>query len=375
MKRQNFLFDSITDRGNIRLAFLKTLRGNRSSLSAINYCQDIDRNLDTLRRNLLSSDFQWGGYKSFLITDPKLRTISTAPFEQRIMHHAIMNVIEPTMERSLIHHSYACRRGKGTHAAVRYAFARCRANPYFLKLDIRKYFDSIDHAVLKSMLRRLIKDGRVIAMLDGVIDGYETAPGQGVPIGNLTSQFFANLYLSGMDHHVLEKLRPSAYCRYMDDFVAWSSTKKQLKDMFARIGDYVGEVLKLDLKPPVFGDTVSGLPFLGFLVRKSGIYLMRKSKRRVGDRMAEISVSLGLGETTQEKAAERVGSVFAAIDMARTYRFRKRLCEKWGAVSGDDRVIRGGSWNNPSEYVRSAGRNGDHPDNRNNNLGFRVVRP
>ena len=225
------------------------------------------------------------------------------------------------------------------------------------------------------MLRRLIKDERVIALLDGIIDGYETAPGKGVPIGNLTSQFFANLYLSGMDHYVLEKLRTRAYCRYMDDFVAWSLTKKQLKDMFAQIGDYVGDSLKLDLKPPVFGDTVSGLPFLGFLVKENGIYLMRKSKRRVRDRMAEISVSLGLGETTQEKAAERIRSVFATINMARTYRFRKKLCEKWGAVSGDNRVIRGGSFNNSSENARSAIRNNNNPDNRNNNLGFRLVRP
>ena len=375
MKRQNFLFDRIADRGNIRLAFLKTLRGNRSSLSAISYCRDIDKNLETLRGNLLSPNFKWGGYRSFLITDPKQRVISTAPFEQRVMHHAIMNVLEPIMERSLICHSYACRKGKGTHAAVRYAFARCRASPHFLKLDVRKYFDSVDHGVLKSMLRRLIKDMRVIDLLDGVIDGYETALGKGVPIGNLTSQFFANLYLSGMDHHVLEKLRPRAYCRYMDDFVAWSSSKKQLKDMFARVADYVGDNLKLELKPPVFGDAASGLPFLGFLVKENGVYLMQKSKRRVRDRMAEISVSLGRGETTQEKAAERIRSVFAVIGMARTYRFRKKLCEKWGPAAGDSRVKRGGSWNNTPANVRSAHRNNTNPDNRNNNLGFRLVRP
>jgi len=375
MKRRNFLFDLIADRGNIRLAFLKALRGNRSSLSAISYCRDIDRNLEALRGNLLSPNFRWGGYKSFLVTDPKPRAISVAPFGQRVMHHAIMNVVAPVMERSLIHHSYACRKGKGTHAAVRYAFARCKAIPRFLKLDVRKYFDSVDHGVLKSMLRRLIKDARVIGLLDGVIDGYETAPGKGVPIGNLTSQFFANLYLSGMDHYVLEKLRPRAYCRYMDDFVAWSLSKKQLKDMFARVSDYVGDNLKLELKPPVFGDADSGLPFLGFLVKEKGVYLMQKSKRRARDRMAEISASLDRGEATQEKAAERIRSVFAAINMARTYRFRKKLCEKWGAAAGGNRVIRGGSWNNAPENARSAIRNNDNPDNRNNNLGFRVVRP
>jgi len=176
-------------------------------------------------------------------------------------------------------------------------------------------------------------------------------------------------------HHVLEKLHPCAYCRYMDDFVAWSSSKKQLKDMFARVADYVGDNLKLELKPPVFGDAASGLPFLGFLVKENGVYLMQKSKRRVSDRMAEISVSLGRGETTQEQAAERIRSVFAVIGMARTYRFRKKLCEKWGPTAGDNRVKRGGSWNNTPANVRSAHRNNTNPDNRNNNLGFRLVRP
>jgi len=214
MKRQNRLFEQIVDYNNIRLAFLKALRGNRNGLSAVNFCKNIEKNLATVQDKFTSLDCGWGNYRSFLIKDPKLRIISTAPFEQRIMHHAIMNAIEPIFERPMICHSYACRKGKGTHAAVQYAFGRCKSNLFFLKLDIRKYFDSINHEALKTLIRRLIKDMRVLFLLDGVIDSYETAPGKGVPIGNLTSQFFANLYLAGMDHFILEKLRPSAYCRY-----------------------------------------------------------------------------------------------------------------------------------------------------------------
>ena len=273
---------------------------------------------------MISLNCEWGGYRSFQITDPKLRTISTAPFEQRIMHHAIMNVIEPVLERPMIHHSYACRKGKGTHAAVLYAFDQCKTKPYFLKLDIRKYFDSIDHNVLKTQLRRLIKDKKVIFLLDGIIDSYETAPNRGVPIGNLTSQFFANMYLASMDHYILEKLRPLAYCRYMDDFIIWTSSQKQSKDMFVQISEYVNKNLCLAIKPPVFGKTANGLPFLGFLVRDKGIYLMQKSKRRVKERMKEITALLHYRSVTEEKAAERVRSVFAAIALARTNRFRKK---------------------------------------------------
>jgi len=196
MKRQSFLFDRITEYGNIRLAFLKAMRGNRESPQARLFCQNTDANLNTLRERLATLDCGWGGYRSFIIHDPKLRTISTAPFPQRIMHHAIINVIGEVLERPLVHHCYACRTGKGTHAAVMYAFKQTKSNPCFLKLDIRKYFDSIDHKILKLQLRRLLKDHRVLTLLDGIIDSYETLPGRGVPIGNLTSQFFANTHLA-----------------------------------------------------------------------------------------------------------------------------------------------------------------------------------
>jgi hypothetical protein len=274
MKRQSHLFEQIVDYNNIRLAFLKTLRGIRSSLSVINFCQNTEKNLATLRKKLVSLNCGWGNYRSFQISDPKPRVISTASVEQRIMHHAIMNVLEPVLERPLIYHSYACRKGKGTHAAALYAFKQCRTKTYFLKLDIRKYFDSIDHGTLKNQLRRLIKDVRVIFLLDGIINSYETAPGKGVPIGNLTSQFFANMYLSCFDHFVLEELHPSAYCRYMDDFVLWADSQTKLKIMFNRINEYLKLALSLSLKQPVFGKTANGLPFLGFLIKRKGIYLL-----------------------------------------------------------------------------------------------------
>ena len=328
MKRQNNLFEDIIDYRNIRLAFLKALRGNRSSSAAINYCKDVDRNLALLREKITSLQCGWGNYRSFIITDPKLRTISTAPFEQRIMHHAIINVLAPILERPMIHHSYACRKGKGTHAAVLYAFNQCKTKPYYLKLDIRKYFDSIDHTVLKNLLRRLIKDKRVIFLLDGIIDSYETYPGKGVPIGNLTSQFFANMYLACMDHYIIETVRPASYCRYMDDFILWADSQKKLAAMLESVTEYINKSLNLTFKPPVMGKAANGLPFLGFLVKSKGIYLLQKSKRRVKDRMKEITALLHHGAIPEEKAAERARSVFAAIALARTNNLKKRLYKK-----------------------------------------------
>lgn len=337
MKRTGFLFEQIIDYHNIRLAFLKAVKGNRSSQSVINFCKNtkknyLAKNLAAVREKLCALNCGWGNYYSFEISDPKRRSISTAPVEQRIMHHAIMNIAAPVFERPLIHHTYACRKGKGTHAAVLYAFNQCKSQNWFLKLDIRKYFDSIDHTILKGQIKKLIKDERVIFLLNGVIESYETNPGKGVPIGNLTSQYFANLYLCALDHFILEKLRPAGFCRYMDDFVLWASSQAELKKMYEAVNNFVFQELALSLKQPVFGKTAFGLPFLGFLVKDKGIFLLQKSKKRTQKRMKEVNTLLRLNLFTEEKAAQRVQSVFSAIKLARTNRFRKVLCKKGEAV-------------------------------------------
>jgi hypothetical protein len=326
MKRTGRLFDRIVDYQNIRLAFLKAIRGNRDSRSVVQFCKNTANNLEKIRGNMQSLNCGWGNYYSFLIHDPKLRSISVAPIEQRIMHHAIMNVIEEVFERPMIYHSYACRKGKGTHAAVKYAFHQCKHNDWFLKLDVRKYFDSIDHDTLKNIIRNLIKDAKTLVLLETLIDSYETSRGKGVPIGNLTSQFFANLYLAGMDHFILEHLRPAAYCRYMDDFALWGPSAEFLRESFQKITGYAADNLRLTLKEPVIGTTHEGLPFLGFLIKGTGIFLLRKSKKRVTERMAQINTGLSSGVIGEEKAAERALSVFAAIKIAKTYRFRVSLC-------------------------------------------------
>ncbi|GHU44184.1 hypothetical protein FACS1894190_15350 [Spirochaetia bacterium] len=272
MKRKNYLFEKIADYQNIRTAFLKAIRGKRSSGEVLIFCRNVEAGLENLRNRLFSQNIRWGAYRSFTITDPKLRTISAAPIEDRIMHHAIMNILEPLFERQMIYHTYACRKNKGAHAAVLYAFKNGKSNNLFLKLDVRKYFDSIDHAVLKQKLNRIIKDVCVLNLLFGIIDSYHNDTGRGLPIGNLTSQFFANLYLSGMDHYINEQQKPAAYVRYMDDFILWAGVKKELKGMYKKIENYTENELNLKLKQPVIGKTEHGLPFLGFMIKKAGIY-------------------------------------------------------------------------------------------------------
>jgi retron-type reverse transcriptase len=320
-------FEAAADYRNIREAFLKALRGKRASPEVISFCRNIDQNLETIQRRLRAEEIEWGAYETFAIRDPKPRTISAAPFADRIIHHALMNVLEDAFERPMIFHSYACRKGKGMHKAVEYAFTQCKTYPWFLKLDVRKYFDSVDHLVLKRLLVPLVQDSRLVNIFYSVIDSYSSSAGgsKGVPIGNLTSQYFANVYLSPLDHYVLERLRPGAYCRYMDDFVLWARDRAALKAALEAVRRYAGEALRLTLKPPVIGKSALGLPFLGFLVKDSGIYLVAKSKRRVIQRMKEVNGALEAGAITEEKAGERARSVFAAIALARTKGFRLSL--------------------------------------------------
>jgi retron-type reverse transcriptase len=328
MKRASSLFEKIVDRQNLREAYLKTVKGKRRSAAVMLFRANLDGNLQKIAARLSTPNVRWGGYTHFRIKDPKERVISAAPIEDRVAHHAIMNVLEEPFERQMIFHNYACRKGKGTHAAIQYAFCKCRSNQWFLKLDVRRYFDSIDHGVLRERLSKIIKDKKTLALLDSIIDSYHTKEGKGVPIGNLTSQFFANLYLSPLDHYILENLKPAAYERYMDDFVLFSNSKERLKESLIRINSYAAGELKLELKPPVLGSTADGLPFLGFAVKRHGIYLLAKSKRRMKKRMAAVNALLARGVIDEETAAERLTSVFAAVLPARTLRFRRKLCRE-----------------------------------------------
>ena len=244
MKRATSLFNQIVSYENVRLAWLKARKGKSSKPVVRNFYKNVNSNLEKVQKNLKANPPVLSSYTQFTIFDPKERVISVVPFVDRVMHHAIMNVLEPVFERQFIFHAYACRKGKGSHKAVNYAFKKARTHKYFLKLDVRKYFDNIDHLVLKKLLSKIIKDVECLNLLFALIDSYgmvvstgsttassdsTTASGKGLPIGNLTSQFFANYYLSLLDHYVLEQLKPCGYVRYMDDFLLFDDSKEKLK--------------------------------------------------------------------------------------------------------------------------------------------------
>ena len=319
MKRATSLFNQIVSYENVRLAWLKARKGKRSKPVVRNFYKNVNLNLEKVQKNLKSNPPVLSSYTQFTIFDPKERVISVVPFVDRVMHHAIMNVLEPVFERQFIFHAYACRKGKGSHKAVNYAFKKARTHKYFLKLDVRKYFDNIDHLVLKKLLSKIIKDVERLNLLFALIDSYgmvvstgsTTASGKGLPIGNLTSQFFANYYLSLLDHYVLEQLKPCGYVRYMDDFLLFDDSKEKLKIFLTQIENFCKNELILELKPPVLGNCKNGASFLGYLIKSDSVKLTQKSRRRKLAKLKRLNYELKMGWIDEEEYITRVCCMYA----------------------------------------------------------------
>jgi retron-type reverse transcriptase len=247
MKTYKNLYPRITSFANLDLAWRKARKGKRSKLGVAQFEFNAEGELFQLQRELESKRYQPGAYRSFLIYDPKKRKISAAPFRDRVVHHALCNVIEPIYERKFIYDSYANRSGKGTHRALDRAQSFTRRYRYVLKCDIETFFPAIDHAILRQILWRhiLCQDTRwlmeqIINSGTGILnDQYRQRwfPGddllaavrpRGLPIGNQTSQFWANVYLNPLDHFIKRELKCAAYCRYVDDFLLFDDDKEKL---------------------------------------------------------------------------------------------------------------------------------------------------
>ena len=314
-------FSQICSIENLELAYYKASKRKKSANSFLFFRKNEEVNVQKIQQRLLSATWECGAYKQFRIFEPKERLITAAPFEDRIVHHALINVLEPLFERQFVFHTYACRKGKGTHAAIRQAQKFCKNGMFFLKLDVRKYFDSIDHDILKKRLRRLTNEGRANDLFQKIIGSYTSELAQkqnlqkGIPLGNLTSQFFANLYLSDADHYVLEVLKADGYIRYMDDILIFSKSLRHLKIIHKKLAEYCKENLALELKPPVFGRCDLGIPFLGKLVTKTQIKTLSEKRRLKAKKIKRIDKLVQSGALSQQKGAERINAIIADARM------------------------------------------------------------
>lgn len=280
MKRIGNLYHKIYDIGNLRLADQKASKGKSGQYGVNRHRKNDELNLLALQRSLQDKTYRTSAYSSFTIHDPKERIVYRLPyFPDRIAHHAIMNVLEPIFVSAFTSDTYSCIKGKGIHSAaraVRRALNDDEGTTYCLKMDVRKFYPSIDHSILKSLLRKKIKDQELLWLLDEIIDSTD-----GVPIGNYLSQYFANYYLAFFDHWVKRELKVKYYFRYADDLVLLSGSKPQLHSWLYSIREYLDTNLKLQVKDnyQVFPVESRGIDFVGYVFYHTHTLLRKNIKK------------------------------------------------------------------------------------------------
>jgi RNA-directed DNA polymerase len=321
------LFEQIISKENLYLAAHRAALGKRFRENIALWRLNMETQVGRLHDDLKAGRYKHGRYRIFQIYDPKKRDISVAPFRDRVVHHAVHDVIEPTIDKRFIHDSYACRNGKGTHIALDRAHSFLKANQYCFHGDIRKYFPSIDHALMKEFLRRHITDEKVLVLMDGIIDSNGT---KGLPIGNLTSQFFANLYLHELDFFVKHELHCSYYLRYMDDFLIFENDHSRLESMRMSIDVFLKDQLKLELhisKSQIF-KTAQGIKFLGFRLYPKRRRIATQGVRRFRQRLKKFRYSLANGLMEENKVAESILCWKAHSTYANAARLRQSLSQE-----------------------------------------------
>jgi RNA-directed DNA polymerase len=326
MKRRSNLFPLIVEPENLRLAFLKAAKGKRDRPAILVFSRNLNNKILQMNRQLMSGDFPVGKFSVFRVYDPKERLIHAAAFPERVMHHAVMNLCEPILEKAAIFDSYACRKGKGRQAAVQRAQWFCKRFRWFAKMDVRKFFDSVSHAVLVDLLCRKFKDPDLMQLFCRILESYETFPGLGLPIGSLTSQHFANYYLAPLDRFLKEELRCTGYVRYMDDFVIWDDDRMRLKVIVKEVRDFLKQRLELSLKSNwIINRTGLGLGFLGYRVFPHEILLNRQSRFRFRRKYRAYEHAYSDGRWSEHKLQKRMTALLAFVQEADTLGFRRAV--------------------------------------------------
>ncbi len=297
MRTYAYLYPQVCAWENLYLAWRKARKGKRGREPAATFEFDLEANLLRLQQELETKTYQPGPYRSFYIHDPKRRLISAAPFRDRVVHHALCNVIEPLFERRFIFDSYANREGRGTHRALDRCQKFARRFPYVLQCDVRQFFPSIDHAILKEILGRVIADPDVMWLVDRILESGEGVlseeyqmvyfPGddlfavnrpRGLPIGNLTSQFWANCYLDPFDHFVKRELRCKGYLRYVDDFLLFADDQRVLWAWREAVIERLARLrLTIHEERAHPYPVTEGIPFLGFVIYPNHRRLKRRN--------------------------------------------------------------------------------------------------
>ena len=343
MKRTGDLWAEVVSFQNLLAAAKAAAAGKRRRPDVARFLLDLENEMVRLQKELMEDSYRPGDYRSFEIREPKPRLISAAPFRDRVVHHALTRVVEPIFERRFVRDSYACRKGFGTHRALAAAREGCRRCAYALKCDVRKYFASIDREILKALLARVIKCRRTLDLTGRIIDGSNPQeeviayfPGddlfapyerrRGLPLGNQTSQFFANVYLNPLDHFIKRTLKPRLYARYVDDFVLFDDDKNALGGMKRAVEEFL-LAWRLNLHPRksrVYR-TADGVTFLGWRIFPGRARLVRENVVRFRRRLNRMRQAFASGEIGWNEVRPRVQAWIAHAAHGDTWRLRQQI--------------------------------------------------
>ena len=321
VKRIGNLWDKIVNLQNIELAFDRAIRGKSSRRNIRKAKADKEQIIHYIYNLLKSGKYRTSKYKTKKIYEPKERTIYILPLvPDRIVHHAIMNILEPIWDSRLISNTFSCRLGKGQHKGSQKVMQYINYYPYVLKNDISKFYPSINHTVLKQIIRRKIKDEKVLGLLDEIIDSIDGD--SNVPIGNYLSQWFGNLYLDSLDRYITQELGFTAYIRYCDDFITFGKSKHELYTLNSLIKEFIHNELKLKLSKSSVFSVNRGIDFLGYRHFPSYILIRKSTVKRMKRRLLRIPYQLKHKIITREQAESKLASFDGWINHANCHNLK-----------------------------------------------------
>ena len=356
MKTLKNVFVQVVDYDNLYRAYLNARLCKRYRYEVLNFSAHLEDNLVKLQKELIDRTYTLGKYREFYIYEPKKRLIMAQPFKDRVVQWAIYQILNPVFAQGYITDSYACIKERGTHKAVKrlhYWLRQVGKKPekyYFLKLDISKYFYRIDHDVLMGILKRKIRDDDMIFLLDKIVNSSETnfglppgkSPGEvkrsdrvsekGMPVGNLSSQMFANLYLNELDQYCKRTLGIHFYVRYMDDVIILHQDKNQLHEWKRIIDTFLKEKLQLDLNEKTCIRPITlGVEFCGYKIWNTHIKLRKSTALKMKRNLKKLQKEYAAGEVTVEEAKQTISSYLGILKHCDSYSLKRTIFGEYGS--------------------------------------------
>jgi len=345
MKIYNNLFDQIISPENLFWAWNSFKSGKRNKRDVLMFERHLEENIFQLHRELRNKTYKHGPYTGFYIRDPKQRHIHKADVRDRVLHHAIFSIINPIFEETFIPTSFSCRIGFGTHKGVdtlenitRTITRNGTRNCFVLKCDIKKFFDSVDHKILLQIIEKRIKDKDAIWLLKSIIESYTTVPARerervnpvprkGIPIGNLTSQLFANIYMNEFDQFMKHELHIKHYVRYTDDFAIASPDRVYLENLIEPISKFLSDHLLLNLHPKKISirKLNQGIDFLGYVIFPKHRLLRTKTRRRMFVKLTEKIMAYHAGVISEKSLVASLQSYLGVMSHADTVRLADKI--------------------------------------------------